>query len=236
MKKKMMQVVMVGILLFCMGMEAPLFSQEKEDKAVEAILAKQKAAIDTANDQAVKSLTALMNIRLRSKDQTGVARCEQAIAQVKGEEEDEEGQDTVVAASVPLPPGFEYPEGTFKWKKSRYYVFPKTKWANYAEAEEACKKMGGHLLRIDSVAEFKYFANYSFIKNNIKLRIILEKIDITTDEVKLVKNLNFGGKEPAYRSTTVNYFYFDSEGNVSIPSDINYALANAEFYIICEWN
>jgi hypothetical protein len=220
--------LMVGIAMAVMMIGA--FAVNAQDKAVEAIVKKNQTEVKRSNDAAIKALTNLITTRTRSKDTEGVARCQQAIAQITGEDVEE-------VADNAAPGGRTFPEGTFKWKGNHYYVFPKTKWANYEEAEAACKELGGHVLRISSKKEFEYFTEYRTKELKLNIRIVLEKLDITVkdeqfEQTKYVRTRE--GPAGQYKSSNINYMAMDIWGNgaVCYAAVGNYS---DEMFVICEW-
>ena len=209
----------------------------QDDKAVDNILKKNQTEVEKAkalydasvkrsNDQAIKTLTNL--IRARSRDAEGIARCKNAIAKINGEDVEEDAGGVVA--------GVTYPEGTFKWRGCRYYVFPKTKWASYEEAETACKELGGHVLRISSKKEYEYFENYRTKELKRSFWIVLEKFDIRVKDDAFKQTEYSAATE--FGSSDVNYplitkyagktIYFSNIG-------IRDHLVN-EVFVICEWD
>jgi hypothetical protein len=202
-----------------------------QDRAVEAIVKKNQTEVKRSNDAAVKALTNLITTRTRSKDTEGVARCQQAIAQITGEAVAEvaEVADNATGGAK------TFPEGTFKWKGNSYYVFPKTKWANYDEAETACKELGGHILRISSKKEFDYFVNYRAKELKMMFRTILEKIDPKIKDERY-EQINYVYTEELFKSTNINVPIMDwyPRGQVILES-LTSSYDNWDVFVICEW-
>lgn len=81
-----------------------------------------------------------------------------------------------------------YPKGTFEWKGHHYYALPPM---TYKNAEETCRKLGGHILSIDNRKENEYFYTLASNKNAIY------KLDVNNRE-KTKKWRNWEDKKPAY--------------------------------------
>ena len=117
-------------------------------------------------------------------------------------------------------------------------MFPKTKWANYEEAEAACKELGGHILRISSKKEYEYFVNYRAKETPLKLWIILEKFDLTgkdksSEQTKYMIDSPDGTQ---YASSTENRPFITNYQNSHViylaPND---GVFSNELFAICEW-
>jgi hypothetical protein len=215
-----------------------IMTSNAQDRAVDAIVKKNQmevekaeAAVKRANETAIKALTNLAAARTKSKDTEGVARCQQAIAQITGKEVDE------VADNAAAPGGATFPEGTFKWKGIHYYVFPKTKWANYEEAEAACKELGGHILRISSKKEYQYFLAYRTNELKRAFWILLEKLDITVKDESFKQTEFVVGDVFGSNDINVPFITQNFGGKVeyrNVPGS-GYAFLNQEIFIVCEW-
>jgi hypothetical protein len=101
-----------------------------QDKAVDGIVAKNQAEVGKAkslyeasvkrsNDAAVKALTNLVAARTKSKDTEGVARCQNAIATINGEEVE---VAEVAEGNTTVPANFEFPKGTIKFGSFAFRV------------------------------------------------------------------------------------------------------------------
>jgi len=172
--------VIVGLSLAAAVSAAETVTVDALLKQREAKTAKAKKLLNASlvkiNNDTIKKLEGLLEEEGKAGRKKQVEEIKTVLAKIKRETEllsdeidaDEDadapqkGKEKTGKEGAGKKNEITYPDGTFEWSGHKYYRFPEA--MKFEDAADACQKLGGHLLSIESQEEFEYFQGIAIEK------------------------------------------------------------------------